>query len=301
MFKSMTAYCRKTAAADGREISVEIRSVNNRFLDLSVRLPRTLASVEPRVRAAVSEEGISRGKVDIQITLNHLWGEDASATPPRKLDRTAAAEYIRLLRELRDEFSLCDDISVMRVAANPEIFTVEGADDVVDTDAEWAAIEPILGEALGEFVAGRLREGECLRADIEKKLAGVSALISRVEELWEASSAALYEKIKARITALIDDAGVTVDEGKLLTECALQADKLAIDEELVRLRSHIAALCEMLDETAPVGRKFDFQLQEVNREVNTICSKCQDAAIAAIGVELKNETEKLREQIQNIE
>ncbi len=301
MFKSMTAYCRKTAAADGREISVEIKSVNNRFLDLSVRLPRTLAAIEPRVRTAVSEAGVSRGKVDVQITLTRTWGGEASAVPPRKLDREAAAAYIELLRELRDEFSLSDDISVMRVAANTEIFTVEGADDEVDINAEWEAIEPILSEALGEFVAGRIREGECLRADIEKKLDGISALISRVETLWEAGSAALYEKIKARISAIIGDAGATIDEGRLLTECAVQADRLAIDEELVRLRSHIAALCDMLNETAPVGRKFDFQLQEVNREVNTICSKCQDAAIAAVGVELKNETEKLREQIQNIE
>lgn len=301
MFKSMTAYCRKTAAADGRSISVEIRSVNNRFLDLSVKLPRTLAALEPRVRTAVSEAGISRGKVDIGITSARTWGAEASSQPPRALDHTAAAEYIRLLRELRDEFALDDDISVMQVAANPEIFTVDGAEDEVDIEAEWAAIEPILADALREFLEGRIREGECLRADIAKKLGGISSLVSRVEELWAAGSAGLYEKIKARIVAIIGDSGVTVDEGRLLTECAVQADRLAIDEELVRLHSHIAALSAMLDEAHPVGRKFDFQLQEVNREVNTICSKCQDAAIAAVGVELKNETEKLREQIQNIE
>ena len=159
----------------------------------------------------------------------------------------------------------------------------------------------MLADALEAFCAERAREGENLRADICGKLRGIGALVDRVAELSDANTAALHERITARLTSLLADVGAAPDERLVLTECAALADRLAIDEELVRLRSHLSALEGMTAQDAPVGRRFDFQLQEVNREINTICSKCQNAEIAALGVELKNETEKVREQIQNIE
>lgn len=303
MFKSMTAYSRKSSCADGRQITVEIRSVNNKFLDLGIRLPRTLAALESELRALVTAAGISRGKLDLTVNITRLYGEgDATAAKaPPMLDAAAAEAYIALLRELRDRFELYDDISVMRVAENRDIFTVAGADDEPDIDAEWRYIKPVVEAALEAFRAERIREGENLRRDIAAKLDGMEVLVDRVDALSAENAAAIHERISTRLRALLAETGATPDENRVLTECALLADRLAIDEELVRLRSHLCALREMTESEAPVGRRLDFQLQEVNREVNTICSKCQNADIAAVGVELKNETEKIREQIQNIE
>ena len=301
MWKSMTAYCRKCAETEGRTVSVEIKSVNNRYLDLGIRMPRALAGLEGRARALVTGAGVNRGKVDVNITVTRTYGdgERTSATPPPSLDLDVAAEYVACLRTLGEKLGLADDISVMKVAALPGVINAATDDGESDVEAEWGAIEPVLSETLGGFVEGRVREGEHLRADIEVKLARIAELVGRVETLSAGNREALYGKIAARIRSLLADA--ELNETRLLTECAVQADRIAIDEELVRLRSHLGALSGMLGEDIPVGRKFDFQRQEVNREINTICSKCQDAAIAAVGVELKNETEKVREQIQNIE
>lgn len=303
MFRSMTAYCRKCVEVENqkRTVTVEIRSVNNRYLDLGVKLPKVLAAYEARVRSVVTGAGVNRGKVDMIITVARMWEGKAAAAPPMKLDHDAAEAYISLLSELRDRFGLADDITVTKVAAAPGIIVPAVADDENEAEEEWAAVEPVLSAALEEFVASRTREGENLRADIAGKLEKISSLVDRIEWMSEESSASLREKITARIRALTAEAGIEPDEGRILTECAIAADRLAIDEELVRLRSHLSALRAMMAETVPVGRKFDFQLQEVNREINTICSKCQNAAIASVGVELKNETEKVREQIQNIE
>lgn len=303
MWKSMTAYCRKCAETEGRTVSVEIKSVNNRYLDLGIKMPRALAGLEGRARALITGAGVNRGKVDVNITVTRTYGdgERTSATPPPSLDIDLAAEYVACLRTLGEKLGLADDISVMKVAALPGVINAVTDDGETDVEAEWRAIEPVLSEALEGFVEGRVREGENLRADIEVKLARMAELVGRVETLSAGNREALYEKIAARIRALLADADAELNETRLLTECAVQADRIAIDEELVRLRSHLGALSGMLGEDIPVGRKFDFQLQEVNREINTICSKCQDAAIAAVGVELKNETEKVREQIQNIE
>lgn len=303
MFRSMTAYSRSCAEADGRSVSVEIKSVNNKYLDLSVRMPRALVTLEPRIRARFAEAGVSRGKVDVTVSVSRIYGEgeDKTASAPLTVDRAAAAAYIAALKALRDEFGLYDDISVMKVAENRDIFTVAGAGDEPDPEAEWKYILPVLSEALDAFCAERIREGENLRADIEGKLNGIGALVERVGALAAEGAASLRERITQRLVSLLSDAGIAPDERLVLTECALLSDRLAIDEELVRLRSHLASLEAMTSLTVPVGRRFDFQLQEVNREINTICSKCQNAEIAALGVELKNETEKVREQIQNIE
>ncbi len=303
MFRSMTAYSRRCAETDGRSVSVEIKSVNNKYLDLNIKMPRALITLEPRIRALFAQAGVSRGKVDLTVSCSRIYGdgEEKTTSAPLVLDRAAAAAYIAALKSLRDEFGLYDDISVMKVAGNKDIFTVEDAGSEVDPEVEWNCILPVLSEALDAFCAERAREGENLRADISCKLSGIKALVDRVDELSAANAATLRQRITARLTSLLADAGATPDERMVLTECAVLADRLAIDEELVRLRSHLSALEEMTSLTVPTGRRFDFQLQEVNREINTICSKCQNAEIAALGVELKNETEKVREQIQNIE
>lgn len=295
MFRSMTAYGRAALITDEREITVELKSVNSKFLDLSVKAPRTLSPLEARIKSAVTAHPISRGRVDVFIN----YVNSSSSGNTLALDSAYAEGYIAALRELRDKFDLRDDISVMTVAQNRDIFTVREVGE--DLDAVWADILPVIDEACREFVAERLREGENLRRDILAKLAHLRELASRIEEISRNDIESARDRIKQRLIAVLADNRITVDENRILTECAIWADKVAIDEELVRLRSHFDALEAMAELDIPVGRKFDFQLQESSREINTIGSKCQNADIAKLVVEMKNESEKIREQIQNIE
>ncbi|MBR4062198.1 MAG: YicC family protein [Clostridia bacterium] len=295
MFRSMTAYGRAALLTDEREITVELKSVNSKFLDLSVKAPRALSPLEPRIKSAVTAHPISRGRVDVFIN----YVNSSSSGNTLALDSAYAEGYIAALRELRDKFSLTDDISVMTVAQNRDIFTVREVGE--DLDAVWADILPVIDEACREFVSERLREGENLRRDILAKIAHLRTLTDRIEEISKGEIESARDRIKQRLIAVLADNRITVDENRILTECAIWADKIAIDEELVRLRSHFAALEDMAELDIPVGRKFDFQLQESSREINTIGSKCQNADIAKLVVEMKNESEKIREQIQNIE
>lgn len=295
MFRSMTAYGRAALLTDEREITVELKSVNSKFLDLSVKAPRTLSPLEARIKSAVTAHPISRGRVDVFIN----YVNSSSSGNTLALDSAYAEGYIAALRELRDKFSLTDDISVMTVAQNRDIFTVREVGE--DLDAVWADIQPVIDEACREFVAERLREGENLRRDILAKIAHLRELTDKIEEISKGEIESARDRIKQRLIAVLADNRITVDENRILTECAIWADKIAIDEELVRLRSHFAALEDMAELDIPVGRKFDFQLQESSREINTIGSKCQNADIAKLVVEMKNESEKIREQIQNIE
>lgn len=295
MFRSMTAYGRSAHMSEECEITVELKSVNGKFLDLSVKSPRTLSPLEGRIKSAITAHPISRGRVDVYINYIRA-GSSATALT---IDKGYAESYIRALRTLRDGFGLCDDISVMTVAQNRDIFTVREVDE--DLDAVWAELEPAIDEACREFVAEREREGENLRRDILAKLAHLRSLADRIEKISEGDIENARERIRQRLVAILSDNRITVDENRLLTECAIWADKIAIDEELVRLRSHFSALEDMTELDIPVGRKFDFQLQESSREINTIGSKCQNADIAKLVVEMKNVSEKIREQIQNIE
>ncbi len=295
MFRSMTAYGRAALLTDEREITVELKSVNSKFLDLSVKAPRTLSPLEARIKGAVTAHPISRGRVDVFIN----YVNSSSSGNTLALDSAYAEGYIAALRELRDKFSLTDDISVMTVAQNRDIFTVREVGE--DLDAVWTELLPVIDEACREFVAERLREGENLRRDILAKIAHLRELTDKIEEISKGEIESARDRIKQRLTAILADNRITVDENRILTECAIWADKIAIDEELVRLRSHFAALEDMAELDIPVGRKFDFQLQESSREINTIGSKCQNADIAKLVVEMKNESEKIREQIQNIE
>ena len=295
MFRSMTAYGRAALLNENCEITVELKSVNSKFLDLGVKAPRTLSPLEARIKSAVTAHPISRGRVDVFINYTNT----ASSGTMLALDTAAAEGYISALRELRDKFGLTDDISVMTVAQNRDVFTVREVSE--DLDAVWAELLPVIDEACREFVAERLREGENLRRDILAKIAHLRELTDKIEEISKGEIESARDRIKQRLTAILADNRITVDENRILTECAIWADKIAIDEELVRLRSHFAALEAMAELDIPVGRKFDFQLQESSREINTIGSKCQNAEIAKLVVEMKNESEKIREQIQNIE
>lgn len=293
MIKSMTGYGRAKKEIGGRDILVEIKSVNNRYLDCTVKLPRLFGFLEEKIKSFLSAKGISRGKVEVFVSIDILEEIGISV----ELDRAYAESYIAALRRLSEEFGLPNDISVMSVAANRDIFTVRKAGD--DMDREWANVLPVLEEATDAFIASRLREGENMKADILAKKARVEELAKEIAPLSREDIQNQYAKLEARIKNLLGD--VAVDESRLITECAVFADKVAIDEELVRLASHFEAFDNILLSDEPVGRKLDFLLQEINRETNTIGSKACDVNIAKLVVEIKSELEKIREQIQNIE
>ncbi len=288
--RSMTGFGR----AETARFTVEIRAVNNRFLDCNVRLPRSLAALEDRVKPFLQARGVLRGKVDVNVSMQE--GEERSYPV---LDREAVAAYLKELAVLRDQFLLADDISVMRVAENRELFTKPTA--TVDPDGELAALEEVLAAATDAFLAARSAEGARLYADMSEKITRVGELLTEIENSSAAGVENYRKRLTKRVREALADGNVTPDEGRLLTECAVYADRIAIDEEVVRLRSHIASFEEIAASSDGVGRKLDFLLQEMNREANTIGSKCNDAAVARLVVEIKCELEKVREQIQNIE
>ena len=295
MIRSMTAFARAQHADDQHTLTVEMRSVNNRYLDVSPRLPRAWAGLEERIRPLLQGRGVSRGKVDITVTLETR----ASTDPAAAVNDEAVRAYLDTLYYLRDKYGLADDISVMRVASNPAVFQKEQAE--VDLDEVWAMLSPVLTEAVDAFVEAREREGARLRADLLGKLENIRRLVSDVDRMSAEDVSGYRKKLEERLRTILADNRVTADENRILTECALHADKIAVDEELVRLGSHFSLFEELMNADDAVGRKLDFLVQEMNREVNTIGSKCADAEIAHRIVDAKNELEKIREQIQNLE
>ncbi len=293
MIKSMTGYGRAKKELGGRNILVELKSVNNRYLDLTVKLPKLFGFLEEKIKSYITARGISRGKVEIYVGIDILEEIGTSV----EIDRAYTKSYIDALKTLAAEFGLPDDITVMKVAENRDVFSVKKADE--DMEREWANVLPVLEEAANAFVLSREREGANMKADILSKKANIESMVASIAPLSKADVEGQYEKLEARIKQLLGD--VSVDEGRLITECALVADKIAIDEELVRLSSHFEAFAEIVESDEPVGRKLDFLLQEINRETNTIGSKASNIEIARIVVQIKSELEKIREQIQNIE
>ncbi len=295
MVKSMTAFGRAKVEGEKQDITVEIKSVNSRFYDCSVKLPRIYMFLEERVKNYVQKNAVSRAKVDVFITI-----EDHETTAGRvDVDLAYAESYIAALRTLGESFGLKDDISIMSVARNQEIFRQKRAD--CDLDAAWEAIRPVLDAAIADYVAMRTREGERIFADLAEKIANVARFADDVEAISAEDTVGYRDKLEERLRKILGDNSVTVDENRLLTECAVWADKIAIDEELVRLRSHFGAFFEITDSEEPAGRKLDFLMQEMNRETNTIGSKANNVRIARIVVNIKGELEKIREQVQNIE
>lgn len=297
MQKSMTAFGRsRRLSSDGTmDITAEIKSVNSRYLDSTVRLPRVYSCLEERVKSYLAEAGVVRGKVEVYIgvdTLTQAGGEVI-------LDKEAARSYIDSLKELRDTFGLSDDISVMKVAANHDLFVVKKPED--DIEHGWEEIKLAIAEAVSGYNAMRAAEGKNLCRDIMKKIENIREYAGRVKTLSEADISCYPAKLEARIRQLLKDFDVNTTEQRILTEAAVYADRAAIDEELVRLASHFKAFEEIINSNEASGRKLDFLVQEINRETNTIGSKAANAEIAHLVVDMKTEIEKIREQIQNLE
>ena len=292
MIRSMTGYGRDQQLLHGRSITVEIRSVNHRYFEFSCRAPRGCAFLEDRLKRAL-QSAISRGKVEVALTLQTVESRNTSVA----VDHALAGQYITALRALGEEYSLPDDLTLSTICRLPDIFTLcRGEEDEEELAAD---VLLVLQNALKQFVAMRETEGERLKADVLSRLVAMEEHLTFVEERSPQTIAEYRARLTAKLTELLN--GAVPDENRILTEAAIVADRLAVDEETVRLRSHFAQLRKILESPEPVGRKLDFLVQEMNRETNTIGSKCSDTAIASHVVEMKSEIEKIREQIQNIE
>ena len=295
MIKSMTAFGRAKRPGETKDITIEIKSVNSRFFDCNVKLPRAYIFLEERIKEHIRTTAVGRAKVDVFVTVdNHTSGVGNVG-----LDSAYLESYISALHRLRDEFGLKDDISVMTVARNQEIFTYDKPEE--DLEAEWELFKSVLDEAILGYNEMRLREGQKAESDIKGKIELVRQYADEVEAISAEDVVGYRDKLEAKIRTFLEDVKITPDENRLLTECAIWADKIAIDEELVRLRSHFGAFYDICASKEPSGRKLDFLMQELNRETNTIGSKCNNARIARIVVNMKGELEKIREQVQNIE
>jgi uncharacterized protein (TIGR00255 family) len=292
LIKSMTGYGRAVETVNGREFTVELRSVNNRYLDCTVKLPRTVSFAEENVKQAV-KASISRGKVDVYITIRSENGADAKVS----LNTGVVEGYLAAMEQMAAQYPIRNDISVSLLSRMPEVFSVEKPE--VDEEQLLADMMSVVAKALEGYDAMRTREGKALEEDLRSRGATIEDLVSQVE----AGNAQTVIDYRTRLEAKLKEvlASTTIDESRILTEAAIFADKVAVDEETVRLRSHLQQMYSMLSGGGAVGRKLDFLLQEMNREANTIGSKCTDVRLARIVVDIKAELEKIREQTQNIE
>ena len=294
MVKSMTGYGRARQTLNNRDITVEVRSVNNRYLDTTVKLPRAYIFTEDAIKQRV-QKAVSRGKVDVFVTIDASAADATVVT----VNEPLAKSYLEALRKIGalNPSAMRGDYSAVDVARFPDVLTVTKAEE--DLESVQRDICAVADEALANYNAMRAVEGEKLAADIGSRLTTIETLTSKVEARSPETVKEYREKLTARMQEVLQS--TTIDESRILTEAAIYADKIAVDEETVRLRSHVAQLRTMLTSDEPMGRKMDFLIQEVNRESNTCGSKCNDVEIARVVVELKAEVEKIREQVQNIE
>lgn len=292
MIQSMTGFGRCQKTLGSRDITVEIKAVNHRYLEFSSRLPRSLGFIEDKLKAQVQSR-IARGKVEVSVTVAEQKGSASRVT----LNEELALSYLEELRIFARKNGLTDDLTLSDFCRLPDLFTTRMVE--VDEDALWRDISETADGALDSFIAMRRREGEKLSADLAAKLYNILTLVEAVERRSPETVEAYRQRLYKKLGELLADR--QIDDSRVLTEAALFADKVAVDEETVRLRSHIDQFRHILTLEEPVGRKLDFLVQEMNREANTIGSKAQDAEMARIVVELKSEIEKVREQIQNIE
>ena len=292
LIKSMTGYGRSVETRNGREFTVEVRSVNYRYLDCAVRLPRLVAFGEDAVKQAVKNT-ISRGKVDVYVSVRSEGGEQGTVT----LNTALAEGYLAAMRQMAETFGLENDVKVSDLSRLPEVFTVDKPE--VDEEALLADLMAVANEALAGYDAMRTTEGAALDHDLRSRGARILELVGQVEKQSPKTVSDYRARLEAKLREVL--ANTAIDESRILTEAAIFADKVAVDEETVRLRSHLNQMNAMLDAGGAVGRKLDFLLQEMNREANTIGSKCTDVAVARIVVDIKAELEKIREQVQNVE
>ncbi len=292
MLRSMTGYGRSQQIIGGRDILVEIRSVNHRYFEFSARVPRVYGYLEEKMKSFVQGR-VFRGKIDVNITVFTVEGQDAVV----ELNKSLAQGYLSALRSASEEFQLRDDLSLSALSRMPDIFSVRKAAE--DEEVIWNAVRSVAEEALGRFIEMREKEGEKMFQDISSRLETIEGWVGEVEKKSPETTKAYRERLYAKLREVLDGNGI--DENRILTEAAVFSERVAVDEETVRLRSHLHQYQSLLQADEPVGRKLDFLTQEVNREINTIGSKAQDLAITRIVVDLKSEVEKIREQIQNIE
>ncbi len=292
MVRSMTGYGRGEAALHGRSIVVEVRAVNNRYLDCAIKMPRAYIFAEDAMKTRV-QAATSRGKVDVFVTLEST-GADAVTV---KVNHPVAAGYITALKELKETYQLLGMADLPMVARFPDVLQVEKAPENIEEAA--GDICAVLDLALADFTGMREREGERLRADILARADAIEALVAKVEEQSPRTVAEYRTRLENRMREVLQNQ--QIEESRILTEAAIFADKVAVDEETVRLRSHLSQLRTLLSQGGPIGRKLDFLIQEFNREANTIGSKCNDLEISRYVIDMKAEIEKIREQVQNIE
>ena len=289
---SMTGYGSAKGSVEGQVITVELKSVNNRYLDCSVRLPRNFLFAEDVVKQAVSA-GVSRGKVDVFVSAQASQDSGTVVT----VNEDLARGYRDAVAHIAETLGLESGLNAFSIARFPDVLTIERRE--LDRDKAAAALSEITAKAVEEFNAMREREGDRLRRDMLGKIETIEGLVSVVEERSPQTVKEYRERLETRLHDILADR--SLDEQRVITEAAIFADRTAVDEETVRLRSHISQFRAMLEEGSPIGRKMDFLVQEFNRESNTIGSKCSDASLAKVVVELKSEIEKIREQLQNVE
>ena len=292
MVKSMTGYGRAVETINGREFTVEIRSVNNRYLDCNVKMPRAITFAEEAVKAAV-KAAVSRGKVDVFISMNSEAGDEIQV----KLNKTVVEGYLAAMRQMVDEYGVKDDISVSTLSRMSDVFVVEKPQ--TDEDQLKNDLLSVVDKALANYNQMRAVEGAALEADLRNRAGTILELVSQVEILNPQTVSDYRTRLEEKMREVLENK--SIDEARLLTEAAIFADKVAVDEETVRLRSHLEQMDAMLRSGGGIGRKLDFLLQEMNREANTTGSKCSDVKVARIVVDIKAELEKIREQTQNIE
>ena len=292
MISSMTGFGRAERATDDFKFTVEIKSVNNRYLDIGIKMPRQLGSLESSVRAELKKY-IKRGKVDVYITYEDL----KEANMQVRYNSKVAAEYLRYLRQMAEEFGLDDDVRVTTLSKYPDVLTME--EEPADPEQLWESLREALCEAAEKFVNARLLEGEFLRNDLLGKLDEMQSHVDFITERSPQIVASYKQRLYEKVRELIGDS--VIEDSRILQEVTIYADKVCVDEELVRLQSHIKATRDALDGSEGIGRKLDFIAQEMNRESNTILSKSDDLEVSDRAIELKTTVEKVREQIQNIE
>lgn len=292
MIKSMTGFGRALQHTDGRDILVEIRSVNNRFYDFTAKVPRSYGYLEEKLKSFLNGS-ISRGKVEISVSMLNTDGTDADV----EVNEVIAQGYVKALRKANETLSLEDDITLSNLLRLPDVFTVKKV--IEDEEHIWNDVQPVAESALEKFITMRETEGEKMKVDLLSRVDFIENKVCEVEKRSPLVTENYRQRLEAKLREVLDDKNV--DEQRIVTEAAIFSEKTAVDEETVRLHSHISQFRQLVESKDPVGRKLDFLIQEFNREVNTIGSKAQDLEITKIVVDLKSEIEKIREQIQNIE
>lgn len=288
----MTGYGRYQQIVGNRDILVEIRSVNYRYFEFSCRIPRNMGYLEEKLKRLI-KENVSRGKIEVLVTINNVDGKDETIS----VNMGVAQGYIDALRSANDTFKLPDDLTLSQLSRFPDVFTVIKTID--DENEIWDAVKLVAEKSLEKFVAMKSIEGEKMFNDVLSKLDTIESMVGVVEVASPQTIENYRKRLYDKLSEVLESKDI--DESRIVTECALLSEKLAVDEETVRLRSHISQFRELLNSTEPVGRKLDFLIQEMNREVNTTGSKAQDITITKTVVDMKSELEKIREQIQNIE